>query len=369
MADAKNIRLQLAPDYSAAAAFDTVDLKNASGGAVRVGWVAMAIDHNSVITHVGFRQGTTTGTPASGSYKIGLYTVDGSGLPTATDLGGGSPTEVTFQPTSGNDGAFIWVALTNSVTIARGTFFSIVLQNNADTSANGITCAHRGNTYGWGPNNSLPYELTYAASAWTKGSSAFRQPVFGFKSSTAVYGFTSRATEFATTISTSGQRATCKFTLPDGWGNTFKIKAVRGAFRVGAAAGSYIAGIWNGAGTLLQGGTLDSDISRALGANNNMDLAFADATLPTLSFGTTYYAGIESVSSSSISVTNMLFSDANDQLAFPLGTDVAYSTWNGSAWSDTTTSRPIVTLVLDDITSDTGGSGLPKLIGNNSLLG
>jgi hypothetical protein len=323
-------------------------------------------DHNPTITHVGFRQGTTTGTPASGSHKIGLYTVDSGGLPTATDLGGGSPTEVTFQPTSANDNKFVWVALTNSVQIARGTFYAVVLQNNADTSANGITCAQRLSSFGWGPSDALPYGLTYAASTWTKSTSAFRQQIFGLKSSSMAFGCPIETGAVTPNVSTTGQRVTTKFTLPSGWGSTYKIKSARNAWRVGAAAGSYIFGIWNSAGTLLQGGTLDSDIVRAVATNGNMLLTFADTTLATLAFGTTYYVGLESVSASLVNSLGITLTNADDQLAFPLGTDVCYSLWNGSAWVDTTTIRPCTTLILDDITSG-GGGGIGKTIGNGLL--
>lgn len=338
--------------------FDTFDLKNASSGAVRAGWVAYAIDHNATITHAGYRQGTTTGTPASGSYKIGLYTVDGSGLPTATDLGGGSPTEVTFQPSSADDGKIVWVALTNSVQIARGTVFSVVLQNNANTSANGITVAYRASNLGMMVNSGSPYELTYSGGSWTKGSSGFRQPVFCWKSSSQVYGFPFQSSGASSTTSTSGNRVALKFTLDAAWGDTFKLAGFRGVFRTGVAGGSYGVGLWDSSGTLLAGAnTYDTDQVRSTGNNAINEFSFADTTLPTLTFGTTYYIGVESVSSSTVGSYLVNFTNANDMLALPLGSNACYSTWNGSAWSDITTSRPLVDLIFDDITEPTGSGG------------
>lgn len=356
MADAKGIRLELAPTYNGnTISFDTFDIKHATPGALRCGLVTTMLDHNPTITHVGFRQGVTSGTPAANSHKIGLYTVDGSGLPTTTDLGGGSPTAVNFTPAAANDGKFIWIALTNSVQIARGTDYSIVIQNNADTSVNGITVAYRCSGFGWGVSDNFPYPLTYAASTWTKSSSATRQYIMAIKSSTKAYGVPIETAANTSNVSTSGHRSCMKFTLPAGWGTSYKIVAARNAYRCATAGATYIFGIWNAAGTLLQGGSRDGDTIRNVGNTGNTLLAFPDTTLATLLFGTTYYVGLESVSSSIVNNHAITLSAADDNLAFPLGNDVCYSVWNGSTWTDTTTLRPQTTLILDDITPPSGG--------------
>lgn len=367
MAAAKRVEIPLSTGFlSTSPSFTSLTLNSATPGAVAAGVVCSNPNHNDTITHVGYRQGTTTGTPAANSYTIGLYTVDGSGLPTATDLGGGSPTAKSFTPAAANDSTFQWVQLTNSIPIARGTVFAIVMQNAADTSVNYTQMSY--DQSNGATMNSLsagfPYALTYASPTWTKSSSAFRSPVFGYKSSSYVYGWTAQSGTSPRSTSTSGQRVAAKFTLPSTWGTSFKVVGFRVWGRLGAAASAVKIGLWDATTTLQSIASFDSDHVRSAASSTAHEFYFQDTTLATLTFGTTYYIGLESISSSTVGLTTMDFASANDLLCLPNGGNACYSLYTGS-WGDTTTSIPMLTLILDDITPPSGGTTYGHIIGGN----
>jgi hypothetical protein len=276
-----------------------------------------------------------------------------TGQPDGTDIGGGSPTaSAAFTP--GTDGTWQWIALTNSYAVTRGTAYAIVIENTGNQSSANISVTTVDANVGFGTG--IPYSTTYASSAWTKGTSPFRAPVWGYKSSTQVFGRPYASAAIATSITTSGQRAAMKFTLPAGWGSTFKVIGARGKLRGSAFTTSFVFGLWNAAGTALQSITLDADLLRGT-ASNDLELWFS-GTLATLDFGTTYYIGLESVSSSSVALSCIDVQNADDRDAWPLSTNRCYAVWDGSDWdAETTTKLPVVDLILSDITEPTGGAG------------
>ena len=365
MADALNLSLgvDLFTSGQSASSFTNVTLNGGSDGATKVAWVFYA-QEDATVTHVGFRQGVKTGTPTNG-YRMMLQGVSTStGQPDGTDIGGGSPTaSATFTP--GTDGTWQWIALANSYATTRGTAYAIVIENTGDQSAANISVTTVDGNIGFG--TTVPYSTTYASSTWTKGSSAFRCPVWGYKSSTQVFGRPYASAAIATAVTTSGNRVAMKFTLPAGWGSTFKVIGARGKLRGPATGTSFVFGLWNAAGTALQSITLDSDILRS-GTQVDMELWFS-GTLATLDFGTTYYIGLESVSSSSVAISCIDVSNAADRDAWPLGENRCYAVWDGSDWdAETTTKLPAVELILSDITEPTGGAGGPAMLINGGLV-
>ena len=338
--------------FAAAPAFDTVDLKNASAGAVRMAAIVRSPWHSEAITHVGYRQGTTTGSPASNSMTVSIQGVDGSGNPDGTDVGS---TATTFTPSSANDGKTVWVTLANSYSPTRNTAFSVVFQNAADTSSNGITMAYRVSEAVLS-GMTLPYTSTYAASTWTKSSSSFRIPVFGVRTASARYGLLFESAPDRT-VTTSGHRSAACFTVSTSRCATYSISNIIGKIRSGSA-GTHKIGIWNAAGTLLAGGTaLDDDISRSTGATSPRQSFFEDTTLPTLTAGTKYYIGAEH-NGGTVGMNVIALTSADDRLMMsPFLDSICYASWNGSAWTETTTDVPIVVLGLSDLTFSGGGGG------------
>lgn len=324
--------------------------------------VMFSMPRAETITHLGYRQGVTTGTPGTNNFRATLMDLDSSGLPNA-DIGS---TATTFTPTGGDDGTWKWITLANSYAATRGQYLASVFDTvSADNSHNISIWQYDTQFY----TNGLPYYATHNGSAWSKVSTTARAPIWGLKCSSGnVYG-TPVASSTTSTTNTSGNRVAAKFTLPAGWGSTFKVLGFRVRTTAPQASGTFGVGIWNAAGTLLQGATgYDSDYSASPSAPNlNLTYYFTDTTLATLDFGTAYYIGLQSAGTH-VRMSTFDLAASGDAVALPLGGNVCLSTWNGSAWSDTATAIPAIDLILDDITEPSGGSGGPVMLVNGGLV-
>lgn len=326
-----------------------------------IGWGFQAYSADP-ITHVGVRYGARTGTPPT--YIASLQGLNTSGLIDGTVKGGGSPASVTFTPPADTsiDGLWQWYTLANSYTPTRGEFLAVAIEYSSGT-INGSNCSSftrsiTGVMGSTSPTVGFPSVQTKTGGTWAKNNLA---PLFGYRTASGRYGGIAQST-YTTNIGTSGQRSAMKFNLPSGWGNTYQLSGAMCCCRV--ASGSMIFGLWNSAGTQLASATVDVDYFTSTFTDLSCKFLFSNSTLPTLDFGTDYYIGWESVSSSSVGLRGFVLADAADRSAFPNGTNRCFSSWNGSAWSDTTTIMPMCSLIFADITEPAGGSG-----GGGPLIG
>ena len=325
-------------------------------------WAAVFESEISVaITHLGFRYGARTGTPPT--YAIALEGVDTGGLPDGTDVGGGSPTSATFTPPASTawNGTWQWVALTNSYTPTRGQRLCATIRYSSgtiDASNTSSFTRELANTTG---TTSMPYMGTMTASVWTRQSAAH---IFGYRTASGRYGQPGTGV-YSTSTSTSGNRKAIKFVLPSGHGSTFQVAGANLVIGNLAAASSSIFGLWNGAGTALQSVTRDSDQSPIVGTTGATRFLFTESTLATLSYGTAYYIGLESVSSSAVAVCGIQLDNAADRSAYPNGTNCCLSTWDGSTWTDDTTVVMQCDLILADSTIAADSARAAALIGGS----
>lgn len=365
MADAQRLRL-LAPTQLAQEgnvgftnqALTTQDFK--------VGWV-FSYPYAEAITGAKFRYGARTSTPPQ--HTISLQSLDASGLPSGTILGGGSPASQTFTPPANTtwDGLVQSIAFANAYTPARGERMALVIDATSNPSA-GSSSFTRNNTGGLSFLQNFPYHVINTGS-WAKGGNSYGS-VFGVYSASHVYGFPLQSTTVQST-GTTGRRVAMKFNLASGWGDSFKVVGLAGIIPSPTNAGTFTLGLWNAAGTVLASKTgIDSDANKGSGTNGYFEDFFADATLPTLSYGTDYYIGFECEGSVTVRMTTLDFAAAGDLACLPGGTTCCYSLWNGAAWADTTTSRPWAELMMDDITEPAGGGGglITPIIGNGGLV-
>lgn len=308
------------------------------------------------ITHLGFRYGSRTGTPPT--YIIALEGVDGSGLPDGTVKGGGSPASATFTPPASTawDGTWQWVALSNSYTPTRSELLAATIRYSSGTvDASNFSSITRDLSGLAAANQGIPYELTLTAGTWAKRTSD--GPVFGYRTASGRHGCIATGL-FQTNVTTTGNRQALGFVLPSGHGSTFKLAGITAQMRVSAAAGSFVFGLWDSSGTMIQDKTYDADQFGNTGGSNSRSLClFDESSLTALNYGTTYYVGFQSVSSSAVGMRGYQLSEAADRSAYPNGTNMWLGTWNGSAWSDDTTVIPICELILSDVTVPSGGGG------------
>lgn len=308
----------------------------------RVAWIWMA-DHSDTINALLFRYGARTGTPPT--YRISLQGVGGDGMPD-----GVIAQSATFTPPADTtwNGTIRAITITDQA-ITRGTLYAIVVDYSSGTidGSNNSTITQYA---GVGTNDGVPYHVVDTTGSWAKGAAGMA--VFGLRSATSAYGrpFTGLSN---TTLSAESNRLCVKHAFPAGSGDTYKLRGVR-VWLAAAAGGSMIGGIWNAAGTAVATKTLDTDKQRSPGTGAQA-IEFMFDTHPTLSFGTTYYYGVER-SGTDIIVRNAAVAAAGDLACFPFGAGACRSDWNGSAWNDTTTEVPPVELLFEDWAEPAGGA-------------
>lgn len=305
------------------------------------------------ITKLWFRYGARTGTPPT--YRISLQSIDTSGNPDGTVLGGGSPASATFTPPADAswNGLGQWVTLTNSYTPSLGQMLVIVIEYSSGTIDGSNNSSF---TRGWNTGGSLagglPFVMVNSGGTWSKVNNG---GVYAYATSSNRYGLPA-VSAYTTTVSTTGHRSAAGFTLPSGWGQTYALAGFSMAGRIGGSGATAKFGVWNESGTMLaESITLDCDASGNLTGTQNTRAIFTSVV--NLNFGTKYYVGVEN-GGSVCSMHGAVLTEADDRLCFPLGANVVHATWNGSAWTDVTTIRPSFDLIFADITPPSGGSGI-----------
>jgi hypothetical protein len=305
---------------------------------------------SATITKIGYRVTSVTG--VSAKYRFSLQSVDASGNPSGTVLGGGSPASGVDTPAGSN--AWREVTLANSYAVTRGDVIAVVIEDDPATSGAGndpdasnlATIAYA--TPALGIRGGVPVALANTGS-WAKDTGAI--PVMSFCSSTRSYG-QPVLNESSVSVSSSGNRWARKLIFPADMGDTYKIIGLR-ALISPTVGGVIKAGLWS-AGATLNSVSLDTDVI-ASSVYRYVTVYWSDAPA-TLTFGTTYYIGFErdTVNFSGIGVACQT---AADVAALAGATGYCLSTYNGSAWSDTDTTMPMIFPVLSDITEPAGGAG------------
>jgi hypothetical protein len=356
MADAAFLRLG-APFYIVAggASFSNFALDQTTDQAE---WIFQARDAIT-ITRLGFRYGARTGTPPT--YRISLQGVGSTGNPDGTIKGAGSPASKTFTPpadTSWN-GLWKWQTLDNAYTCSRGEFLAAVVDYSAGTvdgSNNSTFTSVVG--YETGQIAGFPYAIQNNAGTRARQGN---MSVYGYGSAGTAYGNPMQAVnQLSHTLSTTPDEYALAFNLAAGYGSTYKVAGVRANLQM-PAGGSLKAQLYSGT-TILQTMTFDTD-DLAITSQRPGELWFQDAALTALSFGTTYRIGFQPQDAAG----NYFFQSvglaaAADAAAYPGGTQLwSSSRTDAGAWTDDLTARPLVELILADMTAGGGGAALSRV--------
>lgn len=321
-----------------------------------VAFVFDAKDTNA-ITHVGFRYGARTGTP-----PIFIAGIEGvsvtTGFPDGTYKGGGTPASGTFTPPASTawDGTWQWVALDNSYTPALGERLCIAIRYSSGTIDGSNNSSF---TTNWSSLNpvlaSFPYAVRNTGGTWTNQTSA---AAFGLRTASSRYGAIIPNLYATRSASTVGHRQAMKVNLPAGFGTTYRVRGVRTTASLALATGKTpLAKIWNAGGAIASKAMDTEQIGSATsGAYRCAECIFDTAV--DLNFGTDYYFGFEvaDATSAGVLIYGTQFASADDNTEDG-GSYCCLSTYNGSVWTDDTTVRPWMELILDDITEPSGGGG------------
>ena len=316
------------------------------------------------VTKLFFRYGSRTGTPPT--YIIGIEGVDASGNPDGTVKGGGSPASATFTPPADTswDGLGRWITLDNSYAPSLGETLCLTIRYSSGTIDGSNNSSFTRAISGTLQSPAMPYYVTNSAGSWSKSINQQMSPS-GYATASKRYGFLGYG-NWVTHTNTSGRRQACAFTMPTAFGSTYSPSGFLCFGRFGSAAATFKASVWDSSGTeIATAGTIDADAQAWVANNGNWRFVFT--TQPTLNTGTKYYFGLESVSSSVIQFQGILMTEADDRLAYPLGTSRAYAAWDGSSWTETDTNMPQFDIILNDISVPSGGGGM-VFVGNRGPI-
>lgn len=313
------------------------------------------------ITKLGFRYGARTGTPPT--YRISLQGVGTSGLADGTIKGATNNALATFTPPASTawDGTWQWQTLTESATAARGDFLAIVIEYSSGT----VDASNNGSfTYTAGTSTHYcPY------STWVDGGAAAVRagtPVYGYASSSKQYGWPhqTRISSSAVGDTTNPDEIGLKFTLDSGYGDTFTVLGCNVNMRM--AASTTVTMTLYSDTTALQSITIDSDNVVAAGTFAILQFMFDESTLSSLTFGSPYILAFKTAhSTDGFRMYHLQQAAAGDWDGFPNGQNSLYAyRADSGAWSTDATKRPIMSLILGDITEPAGGGG-----GGGSIIG
>jgi hypothetical protein len=306
------------------------------------------------------RYGLRTGTPPT--YRISIQGVDASGNPDGTIKGGGSPVSTTFTPPADTtwDATFRCFTFTNAYTTTRGEFIALVVDysaGTADGTNNSSFTSIVSNLYG--RTGTAPYAIQNDAGARTRPAATQKGIApHGLVIGGTMYGlpYQGQAQTTFSSDSTPDEYALA-FTIPSGWCSTAKVAGFRFDADGPAAAGTTVFALYTGT-TVLQTITVDTDTWTATTNSRLATVYFTEATLSTLTCGTQYRIGIAPQDAlQSIGLRVITMANATDNAAWPAGSGFYLSTrTDAGAWSDTTTSRPIAEIILNDLTPPSGST-------------
>jgi hypothetical protein len=311
----------------------------------------------ATITHVGFHYNSATGTPPT--YRISIQGIGATGVADGTIKGGGSPASATFTPpadTSWNS-TWQWIALDNAYTCTAGETLAFVIDYSTGTVSAAACSAFV--TILTGGSARHGYPCVIHTNAGTPAKQGTGPVIYGYKSASKVFGFPVVGIGEAQFSSNSTpDEYALAFALP-GTGTTYQVRGVRFLGAAPAAGKTGRFRLYSGT-TALQSYTLDGDLlGNPAQGDRFQEVLFADATLTALTGGAVYRIGYEAMEvSGNLRLRTISAASAADLAALPGGANYYLSTRTDSgAWTDDTAQRPVMELLVEDITEPTAGPG------------
>lgn len=300
-----------------------------------------------VVSHVGFRAGTSTGSP---TIEVRIETVDASGLPSGTLWA--TNTNGTTGTVSSNTN--VLQALTASASITKGQVFCVKIAYASGTSQV-IQVINNINTI---PSASLPYIVTNTGTP-TKSAFGNNSSLVALGSSSTTFyhvpgAYPLSAAGAGTFNNTNSAKRGLRFTPP------MNCRVIGIRWFSASAVGDYNAVIYSDAGSELSSSStaFDGDYSGGIVATS----VYFDNPV-TLTAGTTYRAAIEPSSATNVNVSTITLPTVNYRTSSPAGTTAHYTTFATATWTDTATDTlPLLDILIDQV-DDGAGSGGGGVIG------
>lgn len=290
-------------------------------------------------------------------------------------------TNVVVTVADSDDNVWKTATLTAAASVNKGDEFAIVLNTSTGTpnmQLSGVNNNFRGGMAGLYPSLWIDQTGSYVSLFTTLGVAGYNWVVeCGTAGVIYLPGLrpTNAGTIQAFVNTDSPDEYAMKFVAP----MKMRVIGLRVLmFNIGSG-GTMSFSLWPASSTTdgdaLAQSSMDTDLAYTTTIDGYVDTMFSAAV--ELTAGTTYYAGVRADSAVSISVgyaaTAGTGSAANAIRGFPIGSNTVHlssRTWtagNAGAWSDTTTTLPIYSLILDQLDTGAGGGGGIRIAGHGGL--
>lgn len=308
-----------------------------------------------VISHVGWRTGTASGSPTADTR---IETVGADGLPTGTLWAANT------NIVSGTLTSLTWTlhALTASATIAKGAFFAIKI-----VYASGTSIIVQRMTNVPGSNSNVPYTVTNTSGAPVKAAASHNANIALGSSTTAFYSAlrcfpTNVVTLNTFSNSVAGAKRGLRFQVP------FACRCAGIAWYNSTSVGDFNATLYDDAGALLESIAVEGDKSAALAA---MPMVAIFDTPVELSIGTWYRAVLEPSSATVITLGFSTMPSVDYLDAWPHKANAHYTTFTtAGGWIDTATdSLPYLDIITDQNDDGAGAGGGGGLLRHPGMAG
>lgn len=343
MASLYQLRGGLLLDFNGALSLNNFPIDNSADQLTAI----MQMWQSDTLTHIGFRQGTITGTP--GVLRCGIQGVDGSGNPDGTFKNSGNAFN-DYTPVSGNNNTWQWLALGATYTPSALEHLALVAVPQSGTF-DGSNLVNLSQFVGASITGQYPYTIGNNAGSPSREG---RHILAGVKSASLAYGSPAQnlTTQAFMSTSTPDEYAIA-FTVPSGMCSTYKVRGIKNLI-IGQAAGQTTKIQLYSGTTVLQTFTWDSDVGTS--ASQRQAMFWLSDTLATLTAGQTYRIGIQPQTASNVTLSYMDVATASDWDAWPGGQLFwSSSRTNEGSWSDTLTRRFFGEVVFEDVTAPSGG--------------
>lgn len=320
------------------------------------------------ITHLGYLYSTRTGTPCA--QQISLQGVNTSGRADGSIKAAGAAVATYTPPADAtHNDTFQWRALGGSYACTRGEYLSAVIADVSDgctpDGSNKSSYKYRQpNTW---PGVTFPHTITIDGGAATQRNGMM---VLGYKSATKAYGIpveTTSSHDFG--LDSAVDERGNVISMPASVCETWTLKSFHVAGVLNCAGQSVKAVLYEGT-TARQDVTIDCD-SASSSSTGFQEYWFDEASLWEMDCGTSYRVAVQPQANGGTQTTMYHFTvdAASDMTAFPLGTAM-YATQrvNGGAWTDETTKRNHINLIIGSMTPPAGGGGVVTSSGMSGNL-
>ena len=317
-------------------------------------------EEDATITRVTGWVNTRGGTP--GTTRVGIQTVGTTtGLATGTWLGYVDlTTDITNFPANGIKE---WT-LSTTATLTRGQYYAIVIQALSGTWNTGSDNLTMFATSGTGVGSSLalfPYVQTVLNTVSGAKTTTQILPTIGCGSSTTQYRIAHKPANIAAWNSgaTPNQRG-MKFSLPASTVTSYKIAGVRMNIAPTNSVSTWDLNLYDASNTVIQNRSFTNQEAYNINSLLLRDYYFDESTLTALSPNTDYRIAVQATNASAGCVGYIEFTSATDcSSAFIPGGTYHQTTRTGTgAWTDATDKWMPMQLIINDLTSSTGGGGL-----------